>query len=318
MADLGGGGGRGFQAVASAQNSPFLAWQALLLASSWRKSFDGTLVVVVHAEPGAELLAEFALLGRAGARLERRRDFATDGPARCLTRNHPGTLLTAPGEAELTVLLDTDLLFTAPVDWGAYPAAQGVVVTATDGYEGYTDAASDGRPGWVEGACRRVGVDFGALAAHGPWGGVPYVVHEDDRGRLAREWVECLDALAGIDTSLDGPVPWTGDMWAFAFATLRLGLEVRHCGSVRQNPWRNPAEPWFRERRTIIHYAHADGTFDKRTYMHAPRSRAVWDLRPTGDGTCTDLVLAEIEEAGRLYGLAAGSDLDTPVAALVV
>ncbi len=94
--------------------------------------------------------------------------------------------------------------------------------------------------------------------------GIPMLIHRDDLAVLTPFWVENTEAIRSdpISRQLAG---WTAEMWAYVFATARLGLRHQLCDLAR----------WQMEDQTdlpFIHYCYSssnmDGQWqwDKRTY----------------------------------------------------
>jgi hypothetical protein len=201
-------------------------------------------------------------------------------------------------DAELLVLCDPDLVFLRPVAFDRLGAGPGVL--AMDGV-GYMTAGAADNAGWLETGCERAGVDHAALRGHGPFGGVPYVVHATDRERLARDWLRCIEHFLHADPHGRDPIHWIGGMWAAVFAARREGIEIRMTELSAMNWNRGLLDP----AASIIHYCLGDETFDKRAFQWGPAATwDVWDVRPVGDGTVSDRVRAEIADAAAFHGLA--------------
>jgi hypothetical protein len=273
-----------YDIVVSAENNPYQEWQIQLLQYSCMRQQRKAPITVAHCRLESELLLPGFLYVAEEGRLQRTKNYGWGTGGYYEPRNFIGALACVRSDADVLVLMDPDMIFVRSAQFSTEPGR--VVLDSVD----YMDPGSPLHADWLPGAAARAGIGYHALLAAGPVGGVPYVIHRDDRMALVGAWIDCLDACADPDT---GSMPWLGLMWAFVFAALRLrfAIDVSHLGVLSGDNRVLPAE------KSIIHYFRADENFDKRTHWQNP-----WGLRPNGNGTVGDRVRQEIVAAGRYYG----------------
>lgn len=294
-----------YRIAISAENHPYHGWQSLVGCWAMVDRAERPPLVLVHTPDDRPLGPEFRLIGLAGTgEVVACRDRTTDG-ARYAPRNIPGALLATAYEVrdDLVALIDPDVLMLRQVDFTALGVGPGVVSLDTISY--LPHQANDL---WVGEGCRRYeeraagnapGIAARAMAP--PYGGNCYVVHRDDREALALAWLDAIEAFRQPAPVPDGThYYWTTAIWAGMLAIHRLGLDVRTTSLMSENYIRNPASC----ARDLLHFCLGDETFAKRDYQHPPKAaHRVWDVRPAGDGTLSDLVREAVAGAGRFYGL---------------
>jgi hypothetical protein len=267
--------------VVSAENSPHHEWQAQVFHFSCQQHQGQAPIIVVHCRSEEEPL----LPGFAGLNVQRVMDCGIIRGRHYCPRNFIGALERAEVSAETIVLMDPDVVFLRPVEFLATRGAVGLDRV------GYMDPSAACYADWLPAACASAGVDFGDLLAEGQSGGIPYVIHRDDRAALTQMWFECLEACVEPST---GETPWLGLMWALPIAALKLRLGIAPSDLTILN-W---AENKLPADKPLIHYCLGDRLFDKRRY-----EGLMWQARAPHDGTVSDRVLQEIVEARHFYGI---------------
>jgi hypothetical protein len=286
-----------FSLVTSAQNTAYCGWQALLFAFSARQAYGQVPVIaVVHGDPERPLEPEFRLLiEKTDVRVVRAIDYAHLRPdIRYVPFNSPGSLIHAATvlQTDLAVLCDGDFLFLEAVDFGGLGVAPGVMTM--DNSDFMTVEGSGGCAG-LPMAVQRAGMPLSELATR-CWGAVPYTLHRQDAMRFGRKWRDMISHFA-----INGGIHWISVMWGAVMAVHRLGLELR---TTRVEGTNHDNMSLSRHPYPIIHYAHGGRNFDKRNFCFpTEKCRAIWDLRPIGDGTIDDRIRLEIERAALFYGI---------------
>jgi hypothetical protein len=287
-----------FRLLASIDNTPYMAWMALVFTYSCRKHFPCSPMLAVHVKEGDEIRPEFRLAESAGATVAHCPHFTFgEGLVEYSPRNTPGALLSTPVDTDLVVLCDVDFVFLRPIRFDRLGAAPGVATMDTLAYM-VTDSYDTAT--WLRPACARAGVDFDALHARGRLGGVPHVIHAYDSVRLARRWMDCIEHFVDTQPHPTDRIPWSGGMWAAVFAAEQEGIALASTDLATSN-WDSarfdPSGP------PIIHYCMRDATFNKHDFGYAATAWDVWDVKPNSDGTVSDRVRLEIAEAAVFYGL---------------
>jgi hypothetical protein len=94
--------------VVSAENNPYVEWQAMLFHFSCLRRLGRAPIVVVHGD-GA-LLEGYRLIAATGGRIQREPSFRGDG-GNYAPRNSAGTLARVETTAERIALCDPDMIF---------------------------------------------------------------------------------------------------------------------------------------------------------------------------------------------------------------
>src|SRR6266568_5135270 len=112
---------RGYRIVVSAENSPYLAWQAKLFHFSCVSRVGRSPIVIVH-DCGSKWCRDFQELADAGAIVSRAPSYRiTSNGDDYLCRNIPGSLLHAAklcsARDEFIVFCDPDMIFVRQPDF---------------------------------------------------------------------------------------------------------------------------------------------------------------------------------------------------------
>lgn len=274
--------------VVSAENNPYLAWQALLLHASCVRRGLPAPIVVVHGE--GPLVPGFDHLGRCGGRLQRAPSYRVGDYA---PRNTAGTLECVQTDAPFVVILDADLIF---LDGPVWPQPEGG--EAVSNLTAYLQP-DDGNREPLEAACRALGLQADTLA-YGIHGGTPYLVRTEIARELAQEWLRCIDVLRSGPGS-DG-FRYLASMWGFVLATVRLGLRESLVDICTWNldgsyPFTFTGGP-----ASLLHYCYGDAMFQKHQYAgHEAVAAAVWSLPPIDGDSAAATIRAEIAAARDFY-----------------
>ena len=271
-----------YRVVVSAENRPYIAWQAKLAHYSCVSRLGQAPLIVVHELDGAEL-PEWAEIEAAGGSIIRAPSYRlTPAGVTHEARNTIGTLIEAAAvitDAEWLLLCDPDMIIASAPECPAVPTA------GAYGYMHY------GTPG-VRAAARRIGVSAEQIAAYGDdlCCGVPYFIRAADAAGLARAWLEALDAFEQPE--------WIDIMHAYGLAVASLGLEQRRSPGLMQTTL-DPDAPLS---ASVLHYPYEAPFWDKKWFVTAEESAAVW--RPP-EGAKAGSVMAEVmrqlKEAGEFY-----------------
>lgn len=270
-----------YRVVVSAENRPYLAWQAKLAHYSCVSRLGREPLIVVHDLDDAEM-PEWVEIEAAGGWIIRAPSYrATPASLTHEARNTIGTLIAAAPlvDSEWILLCDPDMVFTSAPECPAVPTA---------GAYGYMHYDAPG----VRAAARRTGVSAEQLAAYGDdlCCGVPYFIRTADAGPLAQAWLEALDAFERPE--------WIDIMHAYGLAVARLGLEQRRSHSLMQTT----LDPGAALSASVVHYPYEAPFWDKKWFVTAEESAAVWQ---PPDGAAAGSVMAEVmqqlKEAGEFY-----------------
>ena len=273
---------RGYRIVVSAENSPYLAWQAKLFHFSCVSRLNHSPIVVVH-EYGSKWRRDFQELADAGAIVSR-------VPSYCITpngedyppRNTAGTLLHAAqlcsAKDEFIVLCDPDMIFMRRPSFSRDLSGE------------YYDCLNyDRKP--VRRAAKRIGIRLEMLDRQKEelCCGVPYVIPVAAAKPLGEAWLQAIDAFS--------PRRWEDQMHAFGLAVVKVGLTLTLTHMMNLNYW-----PDAMVDRDVIHYGYGDKTWNKRSYFSTRQARKVWSPAAVAQqGTILAELLAQIREARNFY-----------------
>jgi hypothetical protein len=269
------------QIVVSAENNDYMAWQCKLFHYSCVSRLGATPTFVVH-EWGDDWHPGFLDIVRAGGVVRRAPSYAlTAAGLRYSPRNTPGSLLHAAAlfdDDEFIVLCDPDMLF---VREARFPAA------LSGEYYPYMYYGQEA----VRVARERVGVSAGQIEGRGKEVclGVPHVVPVRDARRLARVWLEVIDAF---------PLTiWEVSMYALGLAAVKLEMPIELTHMLGFNHDMNAPLAW-----DMIHYCYGDDRWRKHAYMRAETAPDVWEPRAEAPrGTVLGEILTQLREAREFY-----------------
>ena len=273
---------RGYRIVVSAENSPYLAWQAKLFHFSCVSRLNHSPIVIVH-ECGSKWHRDFQELADAGAIVSR-------VPSYCITsngedyppRNTAGTLLHAAQlcsvKDEFIVLCDPDMIFMRRPSFSRNLSG-----------EYYGCLNYDRKP--VRRAAKKIGIRLEMLDRQKEelCCGVPYVIPVAAAKPLADAWLQAIDAFS--------PRRWEDQMYAFGLAVVKVGLTLTLTHMMSHDYW-----PDAMVDCDVIHYGYGDKTWNKRSYFTTRQARKVWSSPAVAQqGTIRAEVLAQIKEARDFY-----------------
>lgn len=268
--------------IVSAENNPYMAWQAKLFHFSCLTRLAQPPVLVVHGA-GGELHPDFQEVERAGGRVVRAPSYRMTAYGYAYPpRNTAGTLLHAAELCEdaddFIVLCDPDMIF---VRRPQFPSA-----LAGDFYS-YMDYDRE----FVAPACRALGL---APESVGPQKeelrcGAPYVIPAAKARDFAETWLKAIDLFP--------PRNWENSMYAFGLTAVRLGLRVQLTSLMESN-----YRPHAGRSGDVIHYCYGDETWSKRHYFTEEQARRVWEPQVSAPReTVLGEILAQIREARDFY-----------------
>jgi hypothetical protein len=271
-----------YRIVVSAENSPYLAWQAKLFHFSCLSRLNRSPIVIVHA-CGSKWRRDFQELADAGAIVSRAPSYRmTSNGDYYLCRNHAGTLLHAAelcsAKDEFIVFCDPDMIFVRQPDFSRRLSGE---------YYGYVNY--DRKP--IRKAAKKIGIRLEMLDRQKEelCCGVPYVIPVAAAKQLAEAWLRAIDEVS--------PREWADDMGAFGLAVVKLGLRIRLTHITNHNYWPNAMV-----NRDVIHYCYGDKTWSKRNYFTTRQSRKVWSPPAVAQqGTILAELLSQIREARDFY-----------------
>ena len=271
-----------YRIVVSAENNPYLAWQAKLFYFSCITRLKHTPTIIVH-ERGSEWHPDFEDLVKAGGTVRSAPSYrVTAHGDDYVPRNTAGTLLhaaqTCAEQDEFIVLCDPDMIFVRQPEF---------LKSLSGEHYGYMNY--DREP--VAIAAEKMGIALKLIDSQKAElsCGVPYVIPVADAYRLAEVWLEAIDAFP--------PRQWEDSMHAFGLAVVKLGLKVTLTHIMSHNYW--PDEMLYGD---IIHYCYGDDSWSKRHYFTEDKVRRVWT--PTVEakrGTILGEILSQIQEARDFY-----------------
>jgi hypothetical protein len=268
--------------IVSAENNPYMAWQAKLLHCSCLRRLKQAPTFIVH-DTGGELHPGFRDILKTGGSVFVAPNYkATRHGDEYTPKNLAGTLMHASslcaGRGTHLVLCDPDMNFVRPP---LFPE------TLSGDYCSYINF----RQGFVETAVEAFGVSPDAVAAReeGLRCGGPYVVPAADAGRLAEAWIEAVDSFP--------PRTWEDVMYAFGLASVKLGMPITLTRMVQSN-----YQPDEALQGDVIHYCYGNEVWSKRHYFTEEQSRLVWEPRVSAPrATVLGEILAQIDEAREFY-----------------
>ena len=273
---------RGYRIVVSAENNPYLAWQAKLFHFSCVSRLNHLPIVIVH-DRDSKWRRDLQEIADAGAVVSRAPSYRTtsngdDYPP----RNTAGTLLHAAqlcsAKDEFIVLCDPDMIFVRQPDFSWNLSGE---------YYAYLNY--DRKP--VRRAARKIGIRLEMLHRQKEelCCGVPYVIPVAAAKRLADAWLQAIDAFS--------PRRWEDQMHAFGLAVVKVGLTVRLTHIMNHNEW-----PDAMLDRDVIHYCYGDKTWNKRSFLTTRQARKVWSPAAVAQQrTILAELLSQIREARNFY-----------------
>lgn len=284
----------GFRVVVSAENNPYMAWQAKLFHYSCVSYLRHTPIIVVHDREGREgqegqpwaggLHPFYKDILHAGGIVHPAPGYRTTrGGFPYPPRNTAGTLLHAraarlPQDA-FFVLCDADHLF---VEEPEFPE----VLSANRYQLGYAAPA-------VEQAAAQLGVSYAEVLQREPElsVGSPHVVPVEEAERLGRAWLDAIDAFPA-DSG------WLISMHALGLAVVKLGLRMTPFDLTTFN-YRSD-DPVT---RPIIHYCQGDRHWAKARIRDDEQIQELWDsvFSDEDDETVLGQLLRQVQEAREYY-----------------
>jgi hypothetical protein len=268
--------------IVSAENNPYMAWQAKLLHYSCVTRLQQTPTFIVH-ETGSELHPDFNDIIRAGGTVcpapnYRSTSHGDEYPPKNLagTLRHAAEMNREPDR--LFVLLDPDMLFARRPE---------MPETLSGDYCSYINFDKS----FVETARQTMGIPLGALVSQKEelrCGG-PYVIPSANAASLAEVWLEAVEAFP--------PRTWEDVMYAFGLAVVKLGLSVTLTRMMESNYWPNAVL-----KADVIHYCYGDKTWNKRQYFTPDQAPHVWEPKVAAPKeTVLGEILSQIAEAREFY-----------------
>lgn len=296
-----------YEIVVSAENNPYVAWQAMLFHYSCLKHTGQAPLVVVHGDMNQRLLGGFQTLEQHGGRIQRAPNFRLHRGLDYAPRNTPGTLRCVESDADYLVLCDPDMIFFAPTRFEQHRLGDDQISLDRVTYMVVND---ESRP-YLSAACKRAGVSLKRLARDDIGGGVPHILPRSLLPALSREWLRSLDFLfPGLTatqarnlTGRPANLFWLASMWALILAIYRLGLRPVMTEFALTNFGGNRKSlPPPGGNHSLIHYCYGDSVFNKREFGEPVTSDRVWQVRPTKE-TLSGRICNEIVAARRFFGL---------------
>ena len=272
---------RRYRIVVSAENSPYLAWQAKLFHFSCVSRLSRSPIVIVH-DCGSKWRRDFQELADAGAIVSRAPTYRiTSNGDDYLCRNIPGSLLHAAelcsARDEFIVFCDPDMIFVRQPNFSRNLSG-----------EYYGQMKYDQKQ--VRRTARKIGISLEMLDRQKEelCCGVPYVIPVTAAKRFADAWLQAIDAFS--------PQEWEDQMYAFGLAVVKVGLRITLTDMMNHNYWPNAVV-----NRDVIHYCYGDKTWNKRNYFTARQARKVWSPAAAQQGTILAELFSQIREARDFY-----------------
>lgn len=269
--------------VVSAENNPYVAWQAKLFYYSCVSRLHQIPTIIVH-ETGHKWHRDFFDLVKAGCIVRSAPSYRVTGHGdEYPPRNTAGTLLHAAemldGPEEFIVLCDPDMIFVRQPQFPQSLSGE---------YYSYMDYDQE----FVGVAQRNMGKERQVMTPRQKEElrcGVPYVIPVADARRLAEAWLEAVDAFP--------PRHWVDIMHAFGPAVAHLGLSLTLTHMMDDN-----CRPDTKLRGDVVHYCYGDDTWDKRHYSTEEKARGVWEPHAVAPKeTVLGEILSQLSEARDFY-----------------
>ena len=269
--------------VVSADNSPYVAWQAKLFHYSCLTRTGATPLIVVHGPVERDLDPGYHDIARMGGVICRAGSYrASSAGGQYAPRNTPGTLLSAADFCEspdaLFVLCDPDMIFVRKPD---FPSR-----LSGDHYDylNYEEPS-------VQAAARRLGVTPHDLVVRGTsvQCGVPHVVPAAIARPFAETWLDAIDLFPTRG--------YVDSMYAFGLAATALELDI----AITRHMVTNHLPDALAD-ADMIHYCYGDARWNKRDFVTREQVERVWSPAP-GENVNTVLgeLLTQLTEAGDYY-----------------
>jgi hypothetical protein len=292
---------RGFELVVSAENNPYMAWQALVFHYTCTRHIGAAPIVVVHGDDN-ELDPLYQCLIDHGGRIQRAPTYRDSGRFSYPPRNTPATLahVRVDPRTKYLVLCDPDLVLLRP--WPLVAISLEPDEVSLDGVS-YLMPDDETRPA-LAAAYAAHGVELAETERKPVPGGVPHIIPVAQQEALSREWLRLVDSL--LTKLVSDPTmvfASLASMWALDLAIRRLRLRpvvTRYAISNFLGDQPLPRSPG--SEAILLHYCYGDASFDKRNYMSAEQVRDVWHVRAE-PGSVHEALCAEIRAAGSYYGL---------------
>lgn len=269
--------------IVSAENNEYMAWQCQLFYFSCVSRLNHTPIIIVH-QSGEEWAPGFIRIAKAGGIVRSAPSYRINAMGVSYPpRNTAGTLLHALDmnfwKDDFFVLCDPDMLFMRK------PRLPKTLAAERYSYLDYGKRD-------VQAAVRNFSLDPSLVLRHEQKirCGVPYVIPVREAERLARAWLDAIDAF---EASV-----WEGVMYAFGLAVLKLGLDITLMQTTDTNFW-----PRGKLKRAILHYCYGDRTWSKRRFWTKDKAQEVWKAYGSAPlGTPLGELLHQIKEARDFYG----------------
>jgi hypothetical protein len=292
--------------VASAENTWYQMWQAMLFHFSCVKHLGQAPVIVVHHD-GEPLLGGYELIANRGGDIQAAPNYRAHQGVSYPPRNTAGSLRHVETDAEFIFLCDPDMLFLRSVALEQYTLAENQISFDEVPYLTPFKAEFAGQ---LESICERAGASLQTLIDRPVSGGVPHMIPRSLQPAVSQDWFDIMEFFPTFDLGPNFEKPkelrevphqfWTTTMWALVLAVQRLRLEpvlTRHCLLNLHGDSPIPAP----DDRFMIHYCYSTPNFDKRLYHNVRgASRTVWNL-PADDGTISGTIRGQLHEARDYY-----------------
>ena len=287
-----------FDIVASAENTPYMAWQAMLFHYSCVTRTGKVPTIVVH-KSDEELLTGFRQIEERGGRIQTAPNYKLDGGVWYPPRNTAGALRSVKSEADYLFLCDADMVFLESFDLEDLQFSQNEVSFDHVSYMCVSPQILEE----IEPAACRAGIEIERLENLKVNGGVPHTIPASLKDRLSAEWLQCIEFFCPVSVA-PGKVqlPWVATMWALVFAVLRLRLTMHgteYC--VVNFDGNKPMPENLHPRPRMIHYCYGSSAFNKRQFVTiADQRESVWDQHAP-DGCIDEVVCSPLREAAESY-----------------
>ncbi len=301
-----------FEIVVSAENNPYLAWQAMLFHYSCVTRQKQTPVIMVHAQRGERLRAGFRWIRAAGGDVRRAPDYRRVGGVNYPPRHTAATLRHLETTADYIVLCDPDMLFLRSLPRTELRLADDQV---SFDFCGYLQPDAPVYQPTLDRVCRSAGVEPSRLRTPVIDGGVPHVVPRGVQRTLSDEWLAIIElfptmpptplASSGARTRglhVGPQKDWLATMWAVLLATHRLGLSpvLTRLATTNFQGTRPLAD--LQPPPHLLHYCYVDPGFNKHDFETSrDMASRVWQV-PPGDATICGAIRRQLHAAREFYG----------------
>jgi hypothetical protein len=293
---------RRFELVVSAEDNPYMAWQALVFHFSCLTYLGRAPIIVVHGDD-SQLHPLYARLGQRGGRIQRAPTYSDVGGPEYPPRNTPASLkhVQLAREVEFIVLCDPDLVLLRPWPFEDLILDPDEISLDSVAYL-FPDDETRTR---LEPTYAAEGVDLAQMDLNPFPGGVPHFIPIGLKDSLSAEWLRLIDEfLRNYPADSACNLASLASMWGLDLAIRRLCLRpVITRYTITNFTGRQPLPRSPGSDAALLHYCYGDDVFSKHDYVEDTQISDLWRVRAE-PGSIHEALCAQIRAAGAHFGLA--------------